>query len=144
VSEPAVHVTTAVTTTVFRQAVAAHLADALGIRFVDGPLEGPIEKRDLACTYPVQEDENPDNTIEEVVTIGVRVFQAYVTQRAPESPIDPSKLEAWAWLAKLTLAHPWGDLGVWYARVTRTEYDMEQQGFDMTIIGWQENPQAVA
>ena len=32
----------------------------------------------------------------------------------------------------------------WYARVTRTEYDMEQQGFDMTIIGWQENPQAVA
>ena len=134
----------AVTSTVFREAVAAHLAEALGVRFESGQIAGPIERRDLGCSFPAFEEENSDNTIEEILTITVRVFQAYVQQTAAEKPADPAKLEGWSLAIKTALMEPWGSLGVWFARVTRVEYDMETQGIEVTIIGWQDNPQAVS
>jgi hypothetical protein len=134
---------TAVTTTVFRDQLTLFLAEATGVRFEHGMIEGPVERRDVACTFPITEEEFDENTTMEVVTVGVRFYQAYVTQTAVEKPVSPAKLEAWSMQVKEALRDPWGSLGVWYCRVTRTEYDLETQGVQFTIIGWQENPQSL-
>lgn len=134
----------AVSTTVFRDQVALMIGDALGgMRVVPGMLEGPIEKRDLACVFPLLEEENDENTNEEILTIGIRVYQAFKPPTPTGPPYDPVRLEEWTLAVKQALAGPWGSLGVWYARVTRVEYDLETQGAEITVVGWQDNPQSV-
>lgn len=125
--------------TTFRKAVQDELAADLGITFVPGLLEGPIENRDLGCVYAAGKSEVSDHVDDELIELRVRVFKRYQQQVDPELPLDPSALEALVESVQNALDDKQTTLGPWFLRVTRAEIDLEAQGIEVTVVGWQAN-----
>ena len=130
--------------TTFREAVTSALSTALGVDFVAGMVDGPIEGRNLGCAWMLGVAEREENVQEEWLDLKVRVFSAWSQIGAPERPFDPALLEEWAETIQTTLKPSITALGPWEARVTGVEFDMEQQGIEVSVLGWQPNPAIMA
>ena len=123
----------------FRAAVRDRLQTVTGIPMIDGYLEGPIETRDLGCVWPVAKREDEDNAALERIELRARIFKRYVRSTNPETPIDPSELEALAETVQGGLDDIQGSAGPWYFRVTGIEFDVVTNGIEFTVEGVQLN-----
>lgn len=126
--------------TTVREAMRDQLAADLGIPFVDGRIEGPVERRNLGCCWTdgVVEDESDVN--HQVVTIVARAFLRYDRSREPESPIDPAPLEHLAERIQLSVRSQHSIAGVDFARAVRVGINMERRGVECEIRVWMANP----
>lgn len=123
----------------FRAAVQAQLAAALGIAFVAGRLEGPIQGRDLGCVFPAAVAEVSPNVSEETLELRARVFKRFQQQLDAETPVDPAPLEALAEQIQAAIKAVETTLGPWFARVTRVDIDTQRQSVEAVIVGFGSN-----
>lgn len=127
--------------TLFRQAVQTQLQTALGIEFVPGRVDGPVQRQDLGCVWPVGVVEREENVGEQILTVQARVFKKYVENaRDSSKPYDPVELEQLQDDATEAL----DDIqttaaGVWFFRVTEREILYDDRGVELTILGWSAN-----
>ena len=103
--------------TVFREHVATVLGAALGIDFVPGKLDGPQERRAIACTFPIGIEEVSGQVDDEALYIGVRVFKTFRQKRDQKAAIDPGPYEALAELVQTTMRSNQTAGGLWFNRV---------------------------
>ena len=129
------------TVTAFRQALAADLAAALGITFLEGKLEGPQTGAvDIGCTWPgtIQRDSADANRQE--IFVFARVFKVFAIQRTPETPLpDPVLLEALAETVQTTIRANRTANGMWFMWLERIDFDMESNSFTCLIGTTQQN-----
>ena len=126
----------------FRAYVAGVLAPALGIDFVDGKLSGPIERKPVACTFPLGKDEVPGQVDDEMLYVGVRVFKTFRQKRAVRVPaVDPGPYEDLAELVQTTMQQHQTAGGLWFNRVVSIDLSMieELHMIEVTIMGYQQN-----
>lgn len=131
--------------TVFREAVKDRLEEVLRIPFVDGKLDGP-QTNDIGCTYPLVEEEREGQLDLADSSVIVRIFKEHpgVERGADAKPLDPAVLETLAVEATRALddiqALPGGGAGGWYFRVGKAEYDLDDQGVQLTLRRVDANP----
>jgi hypothetical protein len=129
----------------FRFAVRDELATRLGLPFLDGYVEGPIQTRDLGCIWSVGKRENDENVQEEIVELRARVFRRWVQVRDEQQPIDTGPLEDMAESIQTALKDDqvrvtWQqEHGIWMFRVTQVEIVLERQAVEATIVALQAN-----
>lgn len=124
--------------TTFRKQLERHLEEQLGIPFVSGALDGPLEQ-DLGCTFPGSKTEVPGHVQDEDLVVRIRVFLAHPGQGV-ELPPDPAPLEELAEKLQLALKEKQTGLGPWYQRWISTEFDIEEGfGFESYVIARQQN-----
>lgn len=126
--------------TSFREAVAAMLSAELGIDFVPGRIEGPVEGKDLGCTFPLRVSEEQGFIQQQNLFVGVRVFKAARTRQSPSKAFDPAPLEELAEQIQLALAKHQTGYGAWFQRVTEIEFDSELRMVEAAVLGVQQNP----
>ena len=129
------------TLTEFRQALADLLSTELGITFIDGMLEGPVEKQDLGCTATVAVAEDDRTSIvAELVEVRVRIFKAFTSRKSPTDAVDPAPFEDLIeTVAEIIGSHQTG-LGMWFQRVTRAEVDYERHSVTFSVLAETANP----
>lgn len=124
----------------FREALQAQLADALGIPFKPGMLEGPIENMPaLGCCWISRVNEVSGRVADEQIEARVRVYKRYEQQIDAETPIDPSPLEAYVEALQASVQAAQTGLGPWYQRLTAAQIDPATQGVEVTIVAWARN-----
>ena len=123
----------------FRTAVAGVVEETTGITVKPGKFDGPVRNGDLGCCYPVGVREDSANVNREILEVRVRLF-LNVNERAadPELPLDPARLEALIEQCQAALS-PSGEgaeptAGIWFARLSDSEINMEQYGVEMQIV----------
>lgn len=129
-----------VSLTSLRQAVAELLAAELDIEFVDGKLEGPVEGKDLGCSFPVRLAEQADLIQAQDVFIGIRVFKAARTKQTSARAFDPAPLEELAELIQQALQKHQTGYGAWYQRVIEVEFDHELRMVEALVLAPRDNP----
>lgn len=126
--------------TTFRQAVAARAGTALSIATVlDGKLEGPVQRRDVVCSWPARKGELPDDADLEELEVFVRVLTAYVQRVDDETPWDPGPLETIAETLQAGLDDIQTAAGPWFFRLVEVEIDVDRQSVTGRVLGWQRN-----
>lgn len=124
------------TLTTFRQTVANELATELGIPFVPGRVEGPIENGLLGCSWPAGKRENADDANVEELEIYVRVLRPFTERIEPRLPIDPTPLEDLADTFQTALEAVQTSAAPWYFRVTELELDVDAYTITATLVGY--------
>jgi hypothetical protein len=123
----------------FRLAVAAVVEETTGIRVKAGKFDGPVKNSDLGCAFPMGKREDSSNVSREIMEVRVRLFKNNQDRAAdPEiSLLDPAPLEALIEECQQALA-PDGtggaNVGIWFARMTEAEVNMEQYGIEFAVI----------
>ena len=127
--------------TVFREHVATVLGAALGIDFVPGKLDGPQERRAIACTFPIGIEEVSGQVDDEALYIGVRVFKTFRQKRDQKAAIDPGPYEALAELVQTTMRSNQTAGGLWFNRVVAIDLSQIDTAHmvEFTIMGRLEN-----
>lgn len=126
--------------TTFRQAVAADIAAALGIaRVIDGRVEGPAEREDIVCSWPVGKTESRDSAHLEEIEVAVRVLKAFRQERDPKKPHDPAPLEAALEAIQAGSSDIQASAGPWFWRPVELTIDMDAQAVDVRVVGTQWN-----
>lgn len=96
------------------------------------------DRRDVGFVWGVAKRENTDNTLEEIIEIGIRLFPNFEAPRG--SPRDASIFEDAAETLQSALAPSQTTLpqaeGCWFMRVTEVGTDLELQRVDGTVLVW--------
>ena len=122
----------------YRLAVGAAVQEATGIKVKAGFFNGPVRNGDLGCCWSVSVAED-DNIVRQTMEARVRLYKRFDRQPDPEVPLDPSPLEDLIEVCQVTISQGPLDLGVagvWFARLTEAEINMEQNGVEMQWIAW--------
>ena len=126
----------------FLAGVRTELAADLGITVVDGYVEGPLE-RELACVYPGQTEENPDDVGIEEIEVLIRYFRPYQQQFTPEEPAATADLiemrDAIVEALKDKQTVQWD---VWYFRIAGFTFNPRSRWIEARLRAWQANPYA--
>lgn len=126
--------------TTFRQAVAAQAGLSLGIgTVVDGKLDGPVQRRDIVCSWPLRKAELADNVDLEELEIALRVLKVYPPRVDDETPIDPGPLETIAETLQTGLDNIQTTAGPWFFRVVELALDVDRFCVTARLVGWQRN-----
>jgi hypothetical protein len=129
-----------VTMTATRVAIQNALQTAFGINFVGGKINGPVERGDVGCVFPIGKREVSGDVSLENPLFQVRVLSAVRRRRGAKDPKDPAKLEGWAELIQTTLGNAAAlTFGPWYVRVQEVSIDVDLGQVDAIVIGWQAN-----
>ncbi len=132
------------TLTALRESIASMLSQELAIDFVPGRIEGPVEGKDLGCSWTIRVLEGSDGgsggIIEQTVLIGVRVFKPFKKRDSPARGIDPAPLEELAEQIQLAVSKHQTGYGAWFQRVTEVEFDVESRMVEVAILAVQANP----
>jgi hypothetical protein len=129
-----------VSLTSFRQLVAAEIAGILDIQTVmNGRVEGPLERYDMVCSWPIRKAEQEDAVDLEDILVAVRVLRAWDQERQPEVPFDPAQLEADAEAVQVGSYDIQASAGPWLWRPTEFAFDVEAQRLDIAIYATQRN-----
>lgn len=127
--------------TSIRQAIKTELAADLAVEFVDGKLEGPVERRGLGCIWTDGVEEDEENVLYEWATVRARVFVPYFRDREPTNPTDPAELEQLAEQIQSSLQDKQAtQTGADFIRVTAVEIDMDRLSVTATIRCSMSNP----
>lgn len=122
-----------------RELIRDTLAADLGLRFVDGRLDGPQERGSLGCVWTDRVEEDEDDVNYAVVTVGVRVFLRYERSREPSKPIDPAPLEQLVEKIQLSLRAKHSATAANFLRVVSAQIDLERRGVEVSVRAWTEN-----
>lgn len=126
--------------TTYREAVRTALAAALTVTFVEGKLDGPIENAALGCIWPIRVERDSAVADDELITIGVRVFQPFIPQNSPKVPThDPDVLEVVAETIQTTIRGIRTGQGPWNQWVDTIGFDMDANMVDVVIQARQTN-----
>ena len=129
------------TVTGVRSLIRDELAGELGVEFVDGKLEGPVERQDIGCVWAEGAQEQEDNVLYQWVTIMARVFLNYTMNRRGTRPLDPLPLEDLAERIQLSLRDKQAtEFGCEQLTVTGYGIDHERQAVEVTIMVNMLNP----
>lgn len=126
----------------FRTYISEVVQDTLNISIVPGKIEGPIRGNDLGCAYSIGARERA-NVTEIELEVRVRVFlNVQGHDPDPESPPDPSVLEAIPELVGLATSNDQEDAdgSVWSYRLTEWEINDLQWGVEMRFVAVTDNP----
>lgn len=122
----------------YRLAVGAAVENATGIQVRPGFFNGPVRNGNLGCCWTVGVAEDV-NIVRQTMEARVRLFLRYDRQPDPEVPLDPSPLEALIETCQVSISNNPLDLGVagvWFARLSEAEVNMEQYGVEMQWLAW--------
>jgi hypothetical protein len=129
------------TITAFREAVIDVIRDAFpDVACVPGRIDGPSRNRDVNCVWPVSRVRVGDHALEENMQLGIRCWKRWQDQKDPDRPIDPEPLE---WLSESVLAalgRAQTSLGTWMIDVQGVQFDTQNQGIEVVVLGRQWNP----
>lgn len=121
--------------TAVRLAIRDELAADLAIEFVDGKLDGPVERRDLGCSWTEDVNQDAENALYVWATIMIRVFKNYTLSRDPERPFDPAILESLALRIQTSLADKQPIVfGAENLQLPGYGLDVEKQGVEVKIL----------
>lgn len=130
----------------FRVNLQDYLQAQLGIEFVGGMIDGPVEDRKIGCAWTASVEEWPDDVLLEQINVSVRIFLPW---RQPQGTTNPTPavrdLEQLAEdlqviLKPVQAAASGGTLGPWQFRLTGVEIDLETNGIEGSIQALQSNP----
>src|SRR3954451_22817238 len=125
--------------TLFRESIQETLAVALGIEFVGGRVDGPIEDRDIGCVW--WENKTPaGNVSEEINTYGVRVFKLWSQPNAgmtTEHNVVP--LEDNAEALEVALQAVLATTEHWFFTVSELRVDYDGQYVEATLTAYDAN-----
>jgi hypothetical protein len=125
--------------TELRARLAEVCSGALGVPFLEGRIDGPVHNRALGCVYPVNVAEDPDNVLNALIRVNVRVYQKWIEQTDPERPVTTEKLEEWVDALRVALSDAQLTGGVWFFRLTNVEFDVDDQGVELSILAFADN-----
>lgn len=122
----------------YRRAVAEKVQTTTGVKIKPGFFNGPVRDGSLGCCWSVGVAEDV-NIVRQTMEARVRVYLRYDRQPDPEVPLDPLPLEDLIELCQVQISGEplnLGVEGVWFARLTEAEINMEQYGVEMQFIAW--------
>jgi hypothetical protein len=125
--------------TLFRENIQAALAVALGIEFVGGRIDGPVEDRDIGCVW--WDSKTPaGNVSEEVNTYGVRVFSRWARpNQGMTTAENVVPLENTAEALEVALKAVLAIEGHWFFTVTEVRADYDGQFVEATLTAYDAN-----
>jgi hypothetical protein len=125
--------------TLFRENIQAALAVALGIEFVGGRIDGPVEDRDIGCVW--WDSKTPaGNVSEEVNTYGVRVFKLWARpNQGMTTAENVVPLENTAEALEVALNTVLAIEGHWFFTVTEVRADYDGQFVEATLTAYDAN-----
>jgi hypothetical protein len=114
-------------------------SEATGLPFLEGLVDGPVHNRALGCVYPVNIAEDSENVLIARIRMNIRVYQKWIEQTDPERPVSSQKLEEWADQLRVALSDNQLSGGVWFFRLLNVEFDLEDQGIELSILAFADN-----
>ena len=122
--------------------VRAQIATGLACDVVDGQVDGPLELgpgRRLACVFPDDTEEVEGDVYHEVLRVVVRVFLPALEEFQPGVPIPTADLvQARTDLIAALKPHQTSEFGVWYFRLTASEFFPREQYVQTRVVAWQQ------
>lgn len=130
--------------TAFRQNVQDMFQRELGVTMVPGQLDGPNQWSATEWQGSVviaKFVENPRNVGEIQISLIARFFAPFSSQGQVNVnvPYDPTPLEQMAAQIQQAVQRNQTGLGAWFIRATGLEFDVEDQGIQVTIFALTEN-----
>lgn len=127
--------------TTFREAVQVALEAELGIPFFGGIITGPVEDRTVGCCWVAGLARWDDDALAAIVDLRARVLLRTPQQPETYKARDPDALEqAVDDLAAALRAIRASSPQVWYFSVVSFELDLEENGIEVAIQAWRDNP----
>src|SRR6266545_6009257 len=119
--------------------IASGLVDDV-FEIVAGKLEGPQVDKDRGSVWVEAIEEDEDDKSIEALDVRLRVFKRFYASRGADlKPYDPAPLEAVGEAVQTSLTGYSGNDGVWYYRVTRQEFLIDEQGVEVSILAFSAN-----